>query len=101
MPCCARRVVRVAPIIEKAKPEEMPRASAAIGALSTYGLRPAGRRARQSCSERVVIVDRERRVVGEASALVDRLSHRASSDARRGDLVIDAPADVLRPCLAA
>src|SRR5205085_2743960 len=49
----------------------------------------------------VVIVDRERRVIGEAPALVDRLSDRSSGDARRGDLVIEAPADILGPGPAA
>jgi hypothetical protein len=34
MPCCARRVVSVAPIIAKAKPDEMPRNKAARGAAS-------------------------------------------------------------------
>jgi len=34
MPCWARRVVRVAPIIANAKPEEIPRNKAASGADS-------------------------------------------------------------------
>src|SRR5918992_5269908 len=93
MPCCARRVVRVAPIIAKAKPEEMPRKSAASGAGSTYGRIPL--------AQRVVIIDRQGRVVGEAARLVDRLLHRLCRDAGRGDLIIDAPADVLLPCLTA
>src|SRR5437763_2717976 len=101
MPCCASRVASVAPIMEKAKPDDTPRNSAASGAASKYGLRPGASRARQSTSERVVIVDRERRVIGEAPALVDRLSHRRRGDAGRGDLVIDAPADVFRPRPAA
>src|SRR5689334_20459853 len=83
--------------MEKAKPDEMPRKSAASGAGSKYGLTPSGKRSRQGASEVVVIVDRERRVVGEAPALVDRLSQRARRDAGRGDLVIEAPADVLGP----
>src|SRR6266850_3011421 len=40
-------------------------------------------------------------MVREALLLVDRLLDRRGSDARRGDLVVDAPADVLRPGLAA
>src|SRR5688572_25268757 len=48
-----------------------------------------------------VIVDRERSVVGEAPPLVDRFLRRARGDARRGDVVVDAPAHVLRPGLAA
>src|SRR5258708_2739354 len=48
-----------------------------------------------------VIIDRQGRVVGEALLLVDRFLQRRGGDARRGDLVVDAPADVLRPGLAA
>src|SRR2546423_184108 len=91
MPCCARRVVSVAPIMEKAKPDEMPRNSAASGAGSKYG----------RTLERILIVDRQRRVVGEALALVDRFANRRGGDARRRHLVVDAPADVLLPGLAA
>src|SRR4051812_15827891 len=101
MPCWARRVVRVAPIIAKAKPEEMPRNRAASGARSKYGRRPSGNLLRASLSERVVIIDRQRRVVREPLGLVDRFLARAGGDARRRDLVVDAPADVLRPGLAA
>src|SRR5882672_819944 len=86
MPCCARRVVSVAPIIEKAKPEEMPRNSAASGAASKYG----------RTLERILIVDRQRRMVGETPALVDRLAGRRGRHLGRRDLVVDAPADVLR-----
>src|SRR6185295_672979 len=49
----------------------------------------------------MVVVDDERRVVGETLRLVDRLAPRRGGDARRGDLVVDAPADVLLPGLAA
>src|SRR6185503_18132325 len=49
----------------------------------------------------MVVVDDERRVVGKALRLVDRLAPRRGGDARRGDLVVDAPADVLLPRLAA
>src|SRR2546430_5669584 len=102
MPCCARRVVSVAPIMVKAKPDETPRASAASGAASKYGCTPSGRLERQSArSELVVIIDRERRVIGEAPALVDRLTDRLRCDLRRRDLVVEAPADVLGPGLAA
>ena len=69
-----RRVVKVAPIIEKAKPDEIPRNSAASGAGSKYGRTPSGNLLRQSrtiASERVVIVDGERRVIGEAPRLID------------------------------
>src|SRR3990170_1639094 len=51
--------------------------------------------------ELAVIVDRERRVIREAAPLVDRGLERFRGDAGRGDLVVDAPADVLRPGLAA
>src|SRR5688572_28647571 len=98
MPCCARRVVSVAPIIAKAKPDEMPRNSAARGAGSKYGRMPSGRRACQ-LAEVVVIVDRQGRMIGEAARLVDRLLQGLGRDRGRGDLVIDAPADVLLPGL--
>src|SRR5258706_12837461 len=69
---------------------------------------PSGNLLRQSRSavlpsalEGVVIVDRQGRVVGEALLLVDRFLARRGGDAGRGDLVVDAPADVLRPGLAA
>src|SRR5687768_15698072 len=101
MPCWASRVVSVAPIMAKAKPEEMPRNKAASGAASKYGRMPSGSVLRQSGSELVVIVDRERRVVGEALRLIDRLLACGLGDARGGDLVIDAPADILLPRLAA
>src|SRR5207244_11260588 len=93
----SRRVVSVAPIIAKTKPEEMPRNSAAMGAGSQYGRRPSG----SLLTQRVVIVDRQRRVVGEAARLVDRFLDRRPGHAGRGDLVVDAPADVLLPCLVA
>src|SRR4051812_32295653 len=92
MPCCARRVVSVAPIMVKAKPDDTPRNSAARGAGSRYARSP---------SERVVIVDQQRRMVGEALRLVDRLAVRGARNLGRGDLVVDAPADVLGPGLSA
>src|SRR3954462_11931925 len=52
-------------------------------------------------SERIVIVDRERRMVREATTLVDRLAHRAGGHAGRGNLIVDSPADVLGVGLAA
>src|SRR4051812_44445074 len=51
--------------------------------------------------EGIVIIDRQGRVVREALLLVDRFLARRDGDAGRGDLVVDAPADVLRPGLAA
>src|SRR5688572_8510877 len=99
MPCCARRVVSVAPIIAKAKPDEMPRNRAASGAGSKYGRMPSGRRACQ-LAEVVVIVDRQGRMIGEAARLVDRLLHGLGRYGRRGDLVVDAPADILLPGLS-
>src|SRR4051812_4594812 len=101
MPCWARRVLRVAPIMAKLKPDETPRNKAASGAASKYGRKPSGSLARKPLRERAVIVDRQRRMVGKAPALVDRLLARLRRDAGRGDLVVDAPADVLRPRLAA
>src|SRR3954469_22298213 len=92
IPCCASRVVSVAPIIEKAKPEEMPRNSAASGAGSRYWRKPL---------EGPVIVDGERGMVGKPPPLVDRLAHGGGRDAGGGHLVIDAPAYVLLPGLAA
>ncbi len=71
----------VAPIIAKAKPDEMPRNSAASGAGSKYGRMPSGRRACQ-LAEVVVIVDRQGRMIGEAARLVDRLLHGLGRDAR-------------------
>src|SRR5215467_11381517 len=97
IPYCARRVVRVAPIIVKPKPEEMPRNSAASGPASKYGRTPSSSRSAQ----RMVVVDRQGRVVGEALVLVDPRALRFRRDARRRDLVVDAPADVLLPRLAA
>src|SRR2546428_13422296 len=96
MPCCARRVVSVAPIIENAKPEEIPRNKAASGAGSKYGRTPCGRRLRQSSSDRGVIVDPQRRGIGKAPALVDGLAPRGRRPAPRGELVGAAPADVPR-----
>src|SRR5262245_43214829 len=97
IPCWARRVLKVAPIIAKPKPEEMPRNSAASGPASRYGRRPSGSRLAQGG----VIVDRERRVIGEALFLVDPRALRFRRDPGRRDLVVDAPADVLLPCLPA
>ena len=48
-----------------------------------------------------VVVDGQRRVIGKTFRLVDANLSRGGGDARRGDLVIDAPADVFRPGLAA
>src|SRR5690349_20425759 len=95
-PFWKRRVVSVAPSIAKVKPEEIPRNSAASGPRSRYGCRLA-----LHPLEGVVILDRQRRVVGEALRLVDRLLARRLRHPRRGDLVVDAPADVLLPRLAA
>src|SRR5512134_3294893 len=96
MPCWARRVLSVAPIIANVKPDETPRKSAASGARSRYSRRPAG-----SLLKLMLVVDDERRMVGEALRLVDRLPARERRDAGRRDLVIDAPAHVLLPGLAA
>src|ERR1043165_5677209 len=93
MPCCASRVVSVAPIMAKVKPEEMPRNSAASWARSRYG--------RTASAQRVLIVDGQRRVVGKPLRLVDRFLLRRRRDARGRDLVVEAPADVLLPRLAA
>src|SRR5882724_9340341 len=48
-----------------------------------------------------VVVDGQRRVVREALRLVNRSLPRLCRDARGRDLVVDAPADVLRPGLSA
>src|SRR5262245_18367681 len=93
MPYCARRVVSVAPSMAKVKPEEIPRRTAARGARSRYGLIPS--------AQRVLIVDRQGRVVREPLRLVDRLLPRGGGDPRRGDLLVEAASDVLLPRLAA
>src|SRR5262245_45445881 len=100
IPCCARRVVRVAPIIAKVKPDDVPRNSAASGAGSRYGRTPSGSLLRRPLRP-VVILDRERRVVGKPLLLVDRHAPRGFRESGRADLVVDAPSDVLRPGLAA
>src|SRR5688572_4391459 len=96
MPCCASRVVSVAPIIANPKPDEMPRNKAASGAGSKYSRKPAGSRLKL-----MVVVDDERRMVGKALRLVNRFAPRGRGDGRRGDLVVDAPADIFLPRLAA
>src|SRR5437764_3426227 len=62
--------------------------------------RPGEGRERRS-RELVIVVDDERRVIGEAPVLVDRDRTGLRGDARRRHLVIDAPADVLLPRLPA
>src|SRR6185503_15115527 len=52
-------------------------------------------------SQHIVIVNYQRSVIGESPVRVDRRRARRRGDTRRRDLVIDAPADVLRPGLAA
>src|SRR3989338_2523136 len=47
------------------------------------------------------VIDNQRRVIGKALRLVDSRRPRPRGDAGRGDLVIEAPADILGPCLAA
>src|SRR5471032_1772289 len=47
------------------------------------------------------VLDRQRRVVGELFFLVDRYRGGLGGDARGGDVVVDAPADVLGVGLAA
>ncbi len=48
-----------------------------------------------------VVVDDQRRMIGEAAGFVDRRRARGCGDARRRDLVVDAPADILGPRLPA
>src|SRR5512132_207999 len=48
-------------------------------------------------SQLEVAVDDERRVVGEAAVPVNRRRARRRCNARRGDLIVDAPSDVLLP----
>src|SRR5256885_2224468 len=52
-------------------------------------------------SQLEVVVDHHRRVIREALLEIDRLAHGGAGDARRGQVVVDAPAHVLRPRLAA
>src|SRR3954470_15646115 len=58
-------------------------------------------RERRPLLQREVIVDRQRRVIGEALLLVNAAASRRRCDAGRRDLIIDAPADVLGPRLPA
>src|SRR5262245_45611792 len=101
MPCCARRVVSVAPIIAKVNPEEMPRNSAASGAGSRYERRPPGVPSRRSLFAPVVIVDRQGRVIRKSPLLEDRDAMRGFCKFRGRNLIIDAPTDVLGPGLPA
>src|SRR5437868_12168650 len=52
-------------------------------------------------SQCVVVIDDERRVVGEAAVGVDLGGPRRGCNAGRCDLIIDAPADILGPRRAA
>ena len=52
-------------------------------------------------SETPVVIDADRGVVGESFVFVNAGLTGAGGDAGRGDLVVDAPADVLGPGLAA
>src|SRR5690606_2798320 len=62
---------------------------------------PPARAAEGASSGREVVVDRQRRVVAETLVLVDRGSAGARGQRRRGDLVVEPPAHVLGPGLAA
>ena len=50
---------------------------------------------------RVIVIHRQRRMVAKALFLVDAGRARGVRDARRGDLIINAPAYIFRPRLAA
>src|SRR5882672_4331901 len=52
-------------------------------------------------SELAVVVDAQRRMVGEALGLVDGSGRCFVGHARCGKLIVNAPADVFCPCLAA
>ena len=52
-------------------------------------------------SRSVGVIDNQRRVIGKALRFVDSGRLRPRGDAGRGDLVIDTPADILGPSLAA
>ena len=52
-------------------------------------------------SQRQVVVDQQRRVVAEALAEIDVLAASARGSRRRGQLNVDAPADVVGPGPAA
>src|SRR5713101_682159 len=58
-------------------------------------------RPRTRTLETRVVVDRERSVIRKALVLVDRNLFRPGRDAGSGDLIVDAPAHVFRPGLAA
>src|SRR5439155_17315638 len=67
------------------------------------GLREIGAQLRAPLRLRsgVRVFDDQRRMVREAFLLVDRHRGRLGSDAERGDVIVDAPSDVLGPGLAA
>src|SRR6185503_11099537 len=52
-------------------------------------------------NEVAVVVDDERRMIGKAPVRVDRSGVRLGGDAGSRDLVVDPPADVVRPRVAA
>ena len=54
-----------------------------------------------SSHERVVVIHDKRRVIAETLFLVNLGAHGACAELRRGDLVIEPPADILGPGLAA
>src|SRR4051812_17220847 len=55
----------------------------------------------QTLADGELVVDHERRVIRESPVLVDRDRTCRRCDSRCGDLIVDAPADVLLPRLAA
>src|SRR5512135_1641634 len=93
-PLTVSHACSVAPVSASGRPEEKPSSS------SRKILLPRNT-PRSSAPEAPLIVDDEGGVVGKAAPLVDRLAHGGLRHAGRGDLVVDAPADVLRPGLAA
>src|SRR5215831_11414914 len=79
------------------------RGSSSCGACETAPLKGASRVDTSRCCrlQNVIVVDDQRRVIGKAPVLIDRGGARRGSDARRGNLIVDPPADILGPRLTA
>src|SRR5258706_11990408 len=83
----------------KGRPEAKPSTSAA--AIRGFVNSARWRLLFPGSGEREVIVDRQRRMVAEARLLENRRRARGCGDTRSGDLIVDAPPDVVGPRLTA
>src|SRR6266850_5091314 len=98
-PCVLSQACRVPATNAIGNPDEKPSSSTAsirLFAMSDARLGRAWSITRYLPS-RIAVVDGERRVVGEAPALVDGTALHAVAKRFGDDLIVDAPADVLRP----